>query len=282
MRDVNSNIAGERYATNSPKKAEYSLADFINNMERSADVGVPRRLPQEWGRLNTLIKELDASGSYDTTELKRIRDELKIYPMHEPVLDKNHPAHKMMIFDLNGDLLTFEEAKKKPALSGIATEADYEHMRRLIITMMEANPEWDWDGYFKTRQKKLPPEFIHGYSIDGEDPVSMDEVRAGNREVGKKHFSRKEVAAALFEKGLKPSAIASLLLSIPAITYAAQPDWSEQDYLDHIMMNLDAYDDATVGAWNRQVRALHPELAAKVDVAESNICLLYTSDSADE
>ena len=102
----------------------------------------------QWGELQNLIKELDVSG-YDTSNLKRIRDALKVYPIHENVLKKNNIASKIKIFDRFGNFRQLADIAED-ATSGLSEEArkawglgekslarkEYEHVRRLFITMV--------------------------------------------------------------------------------------------------------------------------------------------------
>ena len=158
-------------------------------MERSVNPDLPRKLPREMEELGALIKELRSEG-YNVSGLEDVRERLKPYPTHEPVLGKNSLAAKATIFGNTGDFRSYSDLVNDPN-SFVNSKEDYEKLRRLFITMMEGNPEWDFTGYRKVRN--LPNEFIQGFDIgDGNGKLGIEQVREGNSEFAKANLETRD------------------------------------------------------------------------------------------
>ena len=266
MRNVNSNISGENAVRNNKSGAFYTLAEYAENMDRSS-IKAPLILQREMDELASLIKSAKAEG-YDTTKLQDLHDRFGAqYKFHTSNFKKNDPASKIKIFNNLGEFRSYEDIK---GTGGINSKEDYEKLRRLFITMASNNPEWDLDGYLKT--KNLPKEFIDGFNIGDyknasgrPSAVPLDVVASSNAEVGRPYFSTKQSTVDAIQstnpritgKAKAGAGILGFLASISApfakmLPFAGVPfaadeavrSWDEGNY---IRSGVNALDAVTLG-----------------------------------
>jgi len=250
LRDVDGNLSTEFARNNRPKKAQMTLAEWVNGMELGSGKPLSRR--SELRAMDEFISVLDAEG-LDSSELKKAKkgyfDFLTPYKM---ALNEDDPAFKQIMFDRNGTFLSIG------AMPEGTTPEEYERLRRLFITMADANPNFDLDAYIA--ENKLPKEFKNGIPIDGKPAASLETVRRGNRQVGQEYLATKADAAEGFlntKQGKTAAGLLTFLSSIGApfakmLPVAGVPfavdeavnSWNEGNYL---RSGVNAVDAATLG-----------------------------------
>jgi len=149
------------------------------------------------------------------------------------------------------------------------THKEYESLRRLAITMWSQNTEADLPRFLSESGRYLTRGEV---GIDGK-VVNAKGVAAGNApgQDGGIDLRKRGNIIRLAKAAMKAGIALPALLAWSGATYALDDDASEADYIDHILSNLDKYDDKTVGAWERQVRkALPEEWAQAVDSFEAS------------
>ena len=252
-RDVNSNISGESAARNTQSKATFTFGDMVNYMERGRS-NMPVRRPNEWTELNGLLKQLESEG-YNTRNLRRIRDDFALgYPLLEPVISKRSEIGNIEIIDRNGNPKSFDWMYNGGELSPNKDEArgQYERLRRLAITMMAENPEWDLNGMLATR--KIPDSFLNGVEVDPNlgRKVSLQEIAEGNANVGEGMFRTRAGAANALKAGGGKLGAALTLLAASGAAFAADEDPNDESTWSEATKNRVINALEIVGQWEQQ------------------------------
>jgi hypothetical protein len=253
MRDVNSNISGESAIRNKMSGATTTFGDMVNFMERGqSDLPVIR--PTEWQEINELAKSLDAEG-YDTRNLKSIISDLSLYPVFQPVINKRSEIGNLPIIDRSGNPRSFKDMFNDPngVLSGDRDKAraEYEKLRRLAITMMAENPEWDLNGMVQTR--KVPDEFLNGMkSSEYPERVSLAEIAKGNANVGEGMFRTRAGAAEALKRGGGKLGAALGLLAASGAVFAQDEDPMDESTWSEATMNRVMSALETIGQYEQQ------------------------------
>ena len=251
-RDVNSNISGESAVRNKQSRATFTFGDMVNFMERG-NSNMPVRRKNEWAELSGLLKQLEREG-YDTRKLRRIKDDLSLYPMLEPVISKRSEIGNVQIIDRNGNPKSFDAMFYSGELSPDRDEAkgQYERLRRLAITMMAENPEWDLDGMLKTR--KIPDSFLNGVEVDPNlgRKVSLQEIAEGNANVGEGMFRTRAGAANALKTGGGKLGAALTLLAASGAAFAADEDPNDESTWSEATKNRVINAMEIVGQWEQQ------------------------------
>ena len=250
LRDVDGNLSTEFASTNRPKKAEMTLAEWVNGMELGS--GKPLSRKSELKSMDEFISILDAEG-LDSSKLKKAKDGyFNLLSPYKMALDEGDISFKQLMFDRNGTFLSLGSMPEG------TTPEEYERLRRLFITMADANPNFDLDAYIA--ENKLPKEFKNGIPIDGKPAASLETVRQGNRQVGQQHLATKADAAEGFLATKQRKTAAGLLtflssigapfakmLPFAGVPFAAEEavnSWNEGNYVRSAVNALDA---ATLG-----------------------------------
>jgi hypothetical protein len=155
----------------------------------------------------------------------------------ERLVDEGDMRYKDNFFTGHGNFRNYQSMLDNGLVSN---PEEFEKARRLWITMMEANPEFDLDGFMANSRPTVGnQQLMHGLS-QGKD-VGWEEIRRGNAPV-MGNFSKRARILSLMKKA--PLGILGLLAASGA-TYAADGG-SEDDYLDHVLSNLEKYDQVSV------------------------------------
>jgi len=267
--DLDSNIAMENYKANIGSGAKMTFGEYLTGMELEKD-GRPFILPGLSREIRSRIKsgmdgklwpEDEASRNY---LLKRLDNyTVRNVNFHDPKLVD---MFDVPMLNKKGNFVTFEQMKESnPDL----TRQDYESLRRLAITMFHQNPQSDLDALLRGEKDDFVKGTPHGN--DGKRINARHLAIANNKGDTKDLFSKREKILKLARAAAKAGIPLAGLLAYSGATYALDDDASEADYIDHILSNLDKYDDKTVGAWERQVRkALPEEWAQAVDSFEAS------------
>lgn len=239
QRDVDANISWENRSGNRASYAETTFKDFVDYMERSQAGDKPFMRLGEADKIQALIDNPNLTPD----QIARIKS-IQAYTNNLPELTSNIPPElgqylDVPMFDSKGQF------SSRGTLSnlGYSTE-QMESIRRLGITMMDQNPEFDLDLFMETSND----DWLKGGT---KDQVGWKKVAEGNRLGSKQNSkpidvrSRARILALAKKAGGGTLGLASLL-AYSGASYGAQPDWSEDDYLDHIMKTLEIYDDNVV------------------------------------
>ena len=184
LRDVDGNLSIELKSSNGPKKASMTWAEWVNGMEFGSGKPMGRR--SELKSIENMIQTLSNEG-LDVSDIEKNFDYFSELPKYTEALDEIDKSFNTPMFDNNGRFLS------RGAMPEGTTPEQYERLRRLFITMADANPNFDLDAYIS--QNKLPQEFINGIPVDGKPAASLETVREGNRPVGQQYLSTKADAA---------------------------------------------------------------------------------------
>lgn len=249
LRDVDGNMSIEFARNNKTKKASMTLAEWVNGMEVGSDKPMGRR--SELKSIKKMIEALSSEG-VDVSDLTRHFDYFNQLPKYEEVLGELDKSFNMPMFSNTGTFLPLN------AMPEGTTPEEYERLRRLFITMADANPSFDLDSYIA--ENKLPTEFKTGIPIDGKPAASLEEVRQGNRQVGQQYLATKADAAKGFLDTKERKTTAGLLtflssigapfakmLPFAGVPFAADEavnSWNEGNY---VRSALNAVDAATLG-----------------------------------
>ena len=239
LRDSNSNLIWENLFENRESKARMSFANYVNNMDQSGVDGI--RIPQ--GELDKIdefvgLTENNKVDGFNGNQIKGIQEWAhgKLGVIENPV-DSNDMRYKDKFFTAHGNFRNYNEMLD---LGIVSNPEDFEKARRLWITMMESNPEFDLDGFMDNSVDTIGNQQLkHGLSKDVD--IDWDTIRKGNAPVAG-NFSKRAKILSLMKKA--PLGILGLLAASGA-TYAADGG-SDEDYLDHVLANLEKYDNVSV------------------------------------
>ena len=260
LHNADTNISVQGLITNRDQWATMTLADFVNNMDQVSESG-PRMQGSAVKLMGDTLNNLSAKGHNVSRLQAAANDLVSNYPRYKMPIDPSSPAWGVNMFTEAGNFRSYQEMLEDPS-TGVKTKADYERYRRLFITMMQGNPEWDLDGYLSSRSN-LPKEFIEGIEVDADAgrKIPIYEVAGGNSEVASELFGTKSKAAAAFRgHGSKLGAALTLLAASGAV-FAQDEDpmdestWSEatMNKVLSVMDQLGQYEQQGMGAIQQAV-----------------------------
>jgi hypothetical protein len=254
LRDVDANLIWENLSENIDSKARASFASFVNGMGRSAETGI-RVSQSELDKIDG-FSELTRShpvDGFDSESLRGIREKVGRMDRFTPMIDEVDPRYNQAMFTGHGNFRPYSAPVTYKADGTISSqggmlemgivknEAEFEKIRRLAITMLSGDPEFDLDGHVSNMQMtKGNQQFVSGLY---ENDVGWEEIRRGNRPVSEQYFTKKQKIMKLLKKS--PWGILGILGSAGA-TYAADDGFSEgsdEEYLDHVLRKLELYDN---------------------------------------
>ena len=249
LRDVDCNMSIEFMKSNRPKKASMTLAEWVNGMEVGS--GTPMARKDELKSIERMIQTLSNEG-LDVSGLRGNLNYFNKLPKYEEVLGELDKSFNLPMFSGTGTFLPLN------AMPEGTTPEEYERLRRLFITMADANPDFDLDAYIA--ENKLPSEFRNGIPMDGKPAASLETVRRGNRQVGQQYLATKADAAEGFLSTKQKKTTAGLLtflssigapfakmLPFAGVPFAAEEavnSWNEGNY---VRSGINAVDAATLG-----------------------------------
>lgn len=239
QRDVDANISWENRAGNRAAYAETTFGDFVDYMERAQAGDKPFMRMGEADKIQALL------DNPNLTQDQRARlKSIQAYTSTLPELTSNIPPElrqylDVPMFDSKGQFVS------RGTLGNLGYSPEQmESIRRLGITLMDQNPEFDLDLFMETSDNT----WIRGGTANQVGWRKVAEANRTGSKPGSKpvDLSTREKILAMAKKAGKGTAGLAALLAYSGASYSAQPNWSEDDYIDHILMNLEKYDKAIV------------------------------------
>lgn len=232
-RDVDGNLILEHLDDNIDSKARSNFATMINSMEAKVRNGI--QIPAEEMARYKEFMEIAQRDGMDTRRLQSNFDALgENYGEYEFKIDPSDARYNENFFTAQGNFRAYEDMVKK---GYVTTPEEHEKIRRLFITLMDADPESDLDSFMERPAGLGTKELKSGILESSPD---WKEIRSGNKSVSEK-LNKSAKILELLKK--HPAGIAGLL----TVAGAAHASGGEDDssFLDRVLTGLDWMDNQT-------------------------------------
>ena len=232
-RDVDGNLILEHLSDNREAGARSNFATMINSMEARIRAGI--QIPaEEMARYKEFMDIAQREGM-DTRRLQNNFDALgENYGTYELKIDPNDARYNENFFTSKGNFRNYEDMLAK---GYVTTPEEHEKIRRLFITLMDADPETDLDSFMNRPTTVGTNELKSGIS---EDSLDWREIKSKYKPATER-LNKSEKILRLLKK--HPAGIVGLL----AVAGAANASGGEEDssYLDRVLQGLEWMDDQT-------------------------------------
>ena len=232
-RDVDGNLILEHLGDNRDAGARSNFATMINSMEARIRAGI--QIPaEEMARYKEFMDIAQREGM-DTRRLQDNFDALgENYGTYELKIDPNDARYNENFFTSKGNFRSYDQMLAK---GYVTTPEEHEKIRRLFITLMDADPETDLDSFMNRPTTVGTNELKSGIS---EDSLDWREIKSKYRPATER-LNRSEKILRLLKK--HPAGIVGLL----AVAGAANASGGEEDssYLDRVLQGLEWMDAQT-------------------------------------
>jgi len=234
-RDVDGNLILEHLDDNIDSKARSNFATMINSMEARMRNGI--QIPAEEMARYKEFMEIAQRDGMDTRRLKSNFDALgENYGEYEFKIDPSDARYNENFFTAQGNFRAYEDMVKK---GYVTTPEEHEKIRRLFITLMDADPETDLDS-FMARPAGLGTKELKSGIL--ESSPDWEEIRSGNKSVSER-LNKSAKILELLKK--HPAGIAGLLTVAGASKAFASGGEDDSSFLDRVLTGLEWMDNQT-------------------------------------